>query len=123
MAGYSLITVTFSSRKVNLLQRAHCSLPSLAAHVLNKDPQLLSTACHALSDRSPADMQACRKMAAFSPLKHAAVTTEVRFTRLLYAQMLRSRFTGAKGAGFKVPGLQSAKFKEYDLGMKLVCIK
>ncbi len=109
-----------SSKEVTVLHHAHCYLPSLAAYALARDPQLVSAACHALSDRSPADMQVCRKMAVFSPTKHAVVMARVRFTRLLYAQLLRMQFSGAKNSGFSVPSPQSARFKECDLGMKLV---
>lgn len=105
---------------MSVVHHAHCVLPSLAAHLLTQDPQLVSAACHALSDRSPADMHACGKMAVFSPAQHISVTARICFTRLLYAQMLRLQFSGAKKAGFSIPVAQSARFKECDLGMKLV---
>ena len=107
-----------SYKDVTSLHRAHCHLPSLAAYLLSNHTHLVSAACHALHDRSPADVHACRHMYMFSPARHGMVTTCVTFARLHYARLLQAKFSPPPGVGFNIP--KSSKFKEYDLGMKLV---
>ena len=104
----------------NFLHRGHCYLPSLAAYVLSKNRQLVSAACHALIDRTPSDMQACRKMETFSPQKYETVKSDVFFTRFLYAQLMNLRFSAPRNVGFKTPSPGSGHHRESDMGMKLV---
>lgn len=59
------------------LHRAHCYLPCPATHVISHDPHLVPAAVHALCDRDPSDMQACRQMNCFSPAHHSSVMAEV----------------------------------------------
>jgi hypothetical protein len=47
---------------------------------------------------------------------------QVRFTRCLYAQLLQQKFQPDKCSGWIQPSPTNPKFKEQDLGMKLVCI-
>ena len=48
------------------------------------------------------------------------VTSEVYFTRFLYAQLTSLKFCSPRNEGFSMPPQGSLKFKECDLGMKLV---
>ncbi len=68
-------------------------------------------------------MQACRKMENFSPNKYETVKSDVMFTRFLYAQLMNLRFSAPRNVGFSMPSSGSGQYKEFDMGMKLVCCK
>ena len=91
------------------------------AHVISHDPQLVSAAVHALCDRDPIDMQACRRMNYFSPRKHSSVLTGAKFTKCLYAQLLNQRFSCPRNSGFNIPPPSSSQQHAVcEMGMKLV---
>lgn len=113
---FSLVDQPLSSH----LHHAHCYLPSLASYILSRDRQLVAAACHALLERSPADMAACRSMATFSPLKYDLVKSGVSFTRFLYAQMVQLRFSAPRKVGFSLGSKSGVELREHDLGIKLV---
>ncbi|XP_063961353.1 protein ecdysoneless homolog [Lytechinus pictus] len=47
------------------------------------------------------------------------VTSRVKFTRCLYAQLVQQSFQPDRRSGWKLPSPSSSKFKSADLGMKL----
>lgn len=112
----------FSVDLGSYLHFAHCYVPTPVAHVMSHDPQFVSAAVHALCDRDPIDMQACRRMTYFSPHKHTSVLTGVKFTRCLYAKLLNQRFCCPRNSGFNVPPSSSQQHAACEMGMKLVSL-
>ena len=112
----------FSPDLGSLLHFAHCYVPVPVAHVMSHDPQLVSAAVHALCDRDPIDMQACRRMIHFPPRQHTSVLTGVNFTRCLYAKLLNQRFSCPRNCGFNIPPSTSQQHAACEMGMKLVSV-
>lgn len=48
---------------------------------------------------------------------------QVQFTRCLYAQLIQQKFQPDKRSGWVLPSTSNPKFKEQDLGMKLVSME
>lgn len=48
------------------------------------------------------------------------VPAQVKFTRCLYAQLMQQKFQPDRRSGYTLPAATNAKFRAYDLGMKLV---
>ena len=118
----NVIFIRFSADLGSHLHFAHCYVPAPVAHVMSHDPQLVSAAVHALCDRDPIDMQACRRMNYFSPHKHSSVLTGVKFTRCLYAKLLNQRFSCPRNSGFTMPPSSSQQHAACEMGMKLVSL-
>ena len=117
---YCMIVRFIDRPLTSQLHHAHCILPSLASYVLSRDRQLVAAACHALLDRLPADMAACRTMTHFSPLKYNMVKGGVYFTKFLYAQIMQLKFSAPRKVGFSVGSKVGSELLEHDLGIKLV---
>ena len=63
-------------------------------------------------------LQACRTLSLFPP--DDCVKTAVRFSKLLYAMLIREPFAPPKNSGFILPSRSHSDFKSYELGMKVV---
>lgn len=49
------------------------------------------------------------------------IVVQVKFTRCLYAQLMQQKFQPDRRSGYTLPpATPNAKFRAYDLGMKLV---
>ncbi|XP_022317382.2 protein ecdysoneless homolog [Crassostrea virginica] len=99
------------------IHHTHCYIPANLAAVLNQRPSLVSAGVQAFYLRDPIDLQACRTMQYFRP--GTRVTSRIRMTRCLYAQLMQQKFQPDKRSGFTLPSSSNPKFTSHDLGMKL----
>ncbi|CAG8721668.1 8399_t:CDS:2, partial [Cetraspora pellucida] len=94
---------------------ARCHLPRTIAHVLHHNPQLVAPAVEAFYTRDPIGLKSCQKMQKFPP--YTSITVSVKFTKILYAQIVSQRFNAPKP--FIMPLSTSKKYPSAELGMKL----
>lgn len=100
------------------LHRARCTLPSRAAYVLLRHPQLLPLAVEAFYLRDPAGLKACAAMSTFPPVSSTKVV--LPFTRTTYAQTVSQKFYAPKA--FRLPPVsQKKEYHAAELGMKVAC--
>ncbi|XP_041473707.1 protein ecdysoneless homolog [Lytechinus variegatus] len=107
----------FPSKVQSNFHHTHCLMPAKLAAILKHQPSLVSPAVEAFYHRDPLDLKACRIMKHFGP--EDLVTSQVKFTRCLYAQLVQQSFQPDRRSGWKLPSPSSSKFKSADLGMKL----
>ncbi|KAI9312921.1 SGT1 protein-domain-containing protein [Dichotomocladium elegans] len=101
------------------LHRARVTLPSRAAYVLLKRPQILQQAVEAFYLRDPMGLKACATMASFPPTQ-GNVSTVLTFTRTTYAQTVSQKFYAPKV--FRLPPMSLKRdYKAAELGMKIAC--
>jgi len=99
------------------IHHARCHIPRGVAHALYQNPQLVAPAVEAFYTRDPVALKACQKMEKFPP--STSITVTVKFTKILYAQIVSQRFYPPKP--FKLPASTSKNLKTAELGMKLAC--
>ncbi|KAI9356516.1 SGT1 protein-domain-containing protein, partial [Zopfochytrium polystomum] len=99
------------------LHRARMTVPRDVARALFVNPKLIAAAVEAFYQRDPLQLKACQKMSRFPP--STSVTTTVKMTRTLYAQLASQTFHAPKP--FRLPASNSDDFKAAELGMKLAC--
>ncbi|CAG8549050.1 2322_t:CDS:10 [Ambispora leptoticha] len=97
--------------------RAH--IPKAIAHILYHRPQLVAAAVEAFYTRDPLAMKACYKMERFPP--STSITTIVKMTKTLYAQLVNQRFHPPKPFKLPTPSENAKAYKAAELGMKLAC--
>ncbi|XP_030840023.1 protein ecdysoneless homolog [Strongylocentrotus purpuratus] len=107
----------FPAKVQSNFHHTHCLMPAKLAAILKHQPGLISPAVEAFYQRDPIDLKACRIMKRFAP--ENLVTSQVKFTRCLYAQLVQQPFQPDRRSGWKLPSPTSSKFKSADLGMKL----
>jgi hypothetical protein len=109
-------------------QRAHsdtrhmvrCRVTRDVAVLLGALPQLLAPAVDAFYTREPADLKACDAMARFG--QQPLVDVRVRFTRCLYAQLVRQQYHAPRRAPFVVPSDERhVDYAAARLGMLVTC--
>lgn len=93
--------------------RARCVLPSKAAYVLLRDPQLATLAVETFYLRDPIALKACAKMDRFPATSHVHPT--LKLTRTAYAQAVSQRFYPPK------PFQYFPKGQDAELGIKVAC--
>jgi len=101
---------------------ARCYLPDKLAYLLSKYPQLVAHAVGAYYYRDILQMKVCRTMAKF-PAKPCSYHI-IRFTRCLYAQLLRQQLDFVPCGYEKLPPdspSTAAEYKAKSLGYKLAC--
>lgn len=94
-------------------------LPIGIAAILKEKPSLISPAVQAFCNRDTVDMKVCRAMKYFPPENR--VYTRVKFTKLLYAMLTRSKFLPDKRTGWNLPPVDNARYKAHILGVKVAC--
>ena len=100
------------------LHHAKCTLPTRAAYVLLRHPQLLPLAVEAFYLRDPAGLKACAAMTTFPPVSSTKVV--LPFTRTTYAQTVSQKFYAPKA--FRLPPVsQKKEYHAAELGMKVAC--
>ncbi|CAG8527388.1 2869_t:CDS:10 [Acaulospora morrowiae] len=99
------------------IHHARCHVPRSIAHLLYHNPQLIAPAVEAFYTRDPIALKACQKMEKF-PVS-TSINVTVKFTKVLYAQMVGQRFQPPKP--FKLPHKTSNEYQAAELGMKLAC--
>ncbi|XP_061168215.1 protein ecdysoneless homolog [Saccostrea echinata] len=99
------------------IHHTHCYIPANLAAALERKPDLVAAGVQAFYQRDPIDLQACRTMQYFRP--GTRVTSRVKMTRCLYAQLMQQKFQPDKRCGFTLPSSSNPKFTSHDLGMKL----
>ncbi|XP_013386077.1 protein ecdysoneless homolog [Lingula anatina] len=110
-------TASFPQKAEQSTHRVHCYVPAAVAAVLKHSPGLVAPAVQAFCHRDPVDMKACRIMQHFRP--GTRVLAEVKFTKCLYAQLMKQKFHPERKSDWTLPPPKSSKHKSYDLGMKL----
>ncbi|XP_050692112.1 protein ecdysoneless homolog, partial [Eriocheir sinensis] len=98
---------------------AHAYVPVGVAALLREYPTLLGPAVHAFCSRDALDNKVLRVMRHFPP--ETRVTTAVRFSKALYAQLAAHRYTPDPRVGWDLPLLTNQGYKVHDIGMKLAC--
>ncbi|KAL5019026.1 hypothetical protein ScPMuIL_004748 [Solemya velum] len=96
---------------------ANCYIPASLAAILSQKPSLISSGVRAFYYRDPIDLKCCRTMQYFRP--GTRVMSRVRFTKILYAQLLQQRFQPDRRSGYTLPSQSNSQFKAHDLGAKL----
>ncbi|KAJ3029791.1 UNVERIFIED_CONTAM: hypothetical protein HDU68_011112 [Siphonaria sp. JEL0065] len=113
---------SFERMGVDGYHYARCVVPRGVARLVKGDEGLVSVGVEAFYERDPVQLKACQGMKYFHPSTN--VTTTIRFTRTLYAQLASQEFRGGAppvythvlaAAGKK----ESKEYKAVDLGMKL----
>lgn len=100
------------------LHHARCTLPSRAAYVLLRHPQLLPLAVEAFYLRDPAGLKACAAMSTFPPV--SSTKAVLPFTRTTYAQTVSQKFYAPKA--FRLPPVsQKKEYHAAEIGMKIAC--
>lgn len=99
------------------IHHTHCYIPANLAAVLERRPSLVSAGVQAFYLRDPIDLQVCRTMQYFRP--GTRVTSRVKMTRCLYAQLKQQKFQPDRRSGFTLPTTTNPKYTSHDLGMKL----
>ncbi|XP_050300653.1 protein ecdysoneless [Anthonomus grandis grandis] len=94
-------------------------VPTAVAAILKVKPNLISWAVQAFCNRDTVDMKACRAMKYFPPEQR--VKTRVKFTKCLYAMLLRSKYLPDKKIGWNLPPAASKEYKQHILGIKVAC--
>ncbi|KAI9209446.1 SGT1 protein-domain-containing protein [Polychytrium aggregatum] len=110
-------TQRYPAKAARNTHHASCIVPLKVAHLLYHEPQLVSAAVEAFYLRDPISLKACHKMETFPPATNVRMT--IKFSRLLYAQLLSQQFYPPKP--FQLPASSDPSFKAADLGMKLAC--
>eukprot|EP01083_Nonionella_stella_P289737 985953_1 len=99
------------------------SMPLAAAHVFRLCPSLVAPAVEAFYFRDVSSMRSVRSMRRFTPTRANTVSSRVRFTRCLYAQLHAQKFSATKPfreAGYSVRS-SDPMHHACDIGMKLTC--
>ncbi|KAK8378482.1 hypothetical protein O3P69_011179 [Scylla paramamosain] len=98
---------------------AHAYVPVAVAALLREYPTLVGPAVHAFCRRDAIDNKVLRVMRHFPP--ETRVTTAVRFSKALYAQLTSQRYSPDTRVGWDLPHPSNPNFKVHDIGMKLAC--
>jgi hypothetical protein len=96
-------------------------VPLPIAYILQKKPELISHAVTTFYYREPIAFRVCHKMEKFNPKTHPNVLIRVRFTRCLFAQLIKQRFQPPRVYADMVPSPSDPNHKPFDLGMKVAC--
>lgn len=94
-------------------------LPIGIAAILKEKPNLIAPAVQSFCNRDTVDMKACRAMKYFPPENR--VYRRVKFTKLLYAMLTRSKFAPDKRTGWNLPSIDNPRYKAHILGVKVAC--
>ena len=70
---------------------SHVTVPQTVKSIITASPQMMSAAIRAFYSRDSADLRACRTMKHFPPTENS-VTVRVRFSRCLYAMLVKPRY-------------------------------
>ncbi|CAZ81644.1 unnamed protein product [Tuber melanosporum] len=91
-------------------------IPRTCAMVLHEAPESIAAAVEAFYLRDPISLKSLKSMSHFPPSD--MVTTSVRFTKVLYAQLKSQEFEPPSGSGFEVsPDMPTVNM----IGIKLAC--
>lgn len=105
-----------------ITENLHCTtlfLPIGVAAILKEKPNLIAPAVQSFCNRDTVDMKACRAMKYFPPENR--VYTRVKFTKLLYAMLTRSKFAPDRRTGWNLPPADNPRYKAHILGVKVAC--
>ena len=108
----------FESFKDYNIHRSACVLPKKAALCLAAQPKLIAAAVEAFYSRDPISERYLKKMQYFDPSE--TVEISVKFTRMMYAQLISQKFKPSKKYMQEVKKYD-ADIKKYDLGSKIAC--
>ncbi|KAI9338979.1 SGT1 protein-domain-containing protein [Obelidium mucronatum] len=104
--------------KVDGYHYVTCVVPRNVARCLKGDEGLVAPAVDAFYLRDPMQLKACQTMSKFHPSTN--ITTTIRFTRTLYAQIASQEFHSVPPVYSHIlPDKKSPEYKAFDIGMKL----
>ncbi|CAG8487327.1 12092_t:CDS:10 [Ambispora gerdemannii] len=109
----------YPQKATQIIHHARAHIPKAIVHVLYHRPQLVAAAVEAFYTRDQLAMKACYKMEKFPP--STSITTIVKMTKTLYAQLVSQRFHPPKPFKLPPPSEDAKAFKAAELGMKLAC--
>lgn len=94
-------------------------VPVGVAALLNAYPKLIAPAVRAFCERDLIDVKACRAMKFFPPENR--VSTQVKFTKCLYAMLVSSKYVPDWKTGWNLPSPKEETYKSHLLGIKTAC--
>lgn len=113
------LTYRFSNLE-DLLHRSRAYLPAKIAVLLDANPSLIAPAVTTFCQRDIIDKRICRKNEHFPP--DDKVLRLVTFTKFLYAMISHEKFKPERN-NWNFPPPSDPRYKEYQLGYKIVSIR
>ncbi|KAJ8684211.1 hypothetical protein QAD02_020003 [Eretmocerus hayati] len=101
------------------MHKARAYLPLKAAHILKREPGLVSSAIRSMCHSDPLERKVCRAMRYFPPEQR--VMANVSMSKCLYAMATHCRYTGDPRTGWNLPPVGSPKYNACLLGIKIAC--